>query len=200
MNERDIKDDMQEIQENLETIMGTINDPAAAEAVKGMIESLSGMMDKMVTSQTTPQTILSKLKSRKFWMALLGAVAGICGMLSSDGNITAILIFVVLEIASIFGYFFTEGTIDSTRTKELMQMATQIAAIIGTMTPILAGGSDVELDEAEPADIGSDDPSILLCSNESEPDKNSVCYNGTDATTEELTESYEIPSTPNGDE
>lgn len=128
-------DEMNDLRENLGTIIGTINNPETADAIKKLMEQLNAMADKMISSQTTPQTIFTKLKSRKFWMALLGAIAGICGMLNSGDDVTAILIFVILEIASIFGYFFAEGTIDNTRTKELMQMATQIAAVLGALAP-----------------------------------------------------------------
>lgn len=151
-------DEMKDLQENLGTIIGTINNPEAADSIKKLMEQLNTMADKMISSQTTPQTIFTKLKSRKFWMALLGAIAGICGMLNSGGDVTVIMIFVVLEIASIFGYFFAEGTIDNTRTKELMQMATQIAAVLGTLAPAAVAISNmtlpvcdgIELDEQEP--------------------------------------------------
>ncbi|MCM1230261.1 MAG: hypothetical protein NC489_09010 [Ruminococcus flavefaciens] len=151
-----LAEDMNNLQNDLATILGTIKDPATAETIKNMMEHLTGLTDKMVSSQTTPQTILNKLKSRKFWMALIGAAAGVCGMLNSNGNITAILIFVVLEIVSILGYFFTEGTIDNTRTKELMQMATQIAAIIGTLTPTMLDASTIEVEPVVPSPIHED--------------------------------------------
>ena len=66
-------DEMNDLQENLGTIIGTINNPETADAIKKLMEQLNAMADKMISSQTTPQTIFTKLKSRKFWMALLGA-------------------------------------------------------------------------------------------------------------------------------
>ena len=145
------QEELKKIQEDMALIAGTINDPATAETVRQMLTDLSALTNKITSAHTTPQTMLDKLKSRKFLMALLGAIAGVCGMLNSGGNTMAILIFVVLEVLSIFGYFFTEGTIDNTRTKELIQMATQIATIVGTLTPTVMDSSSIEV-EAVPSD------------------------------------------------
>lgn len=135
------KDDLNEMKDNIQQIVDTIQDPNTSEQIKTMLESLTKVTDGIVQSQSTPQTVMNKLKSRKFWMAMLGAVAGICGMLNSNGNILAIFIFVILEVISILGYFFAEGTVDATRTKELIQMATQIAGIVGALSPIAGSGS-----------------------------------------------------------
>lgn len=191
----DLSEDLKEIQDNLGTIIGTVQDPAALEALQNMISSLSGMTDKLVNSQTTPQTILTKLKSRKFWMALLGAVTGICGMLSSGGNVTAILIFVVLEVISIVGYIFSEGTIDSTRTKELLQMATQIAAIIGSISPMLMDGVVVGEGELPPV---NDTDGPAPCTNGTNVDT-LACYDG-NTTDGDGAPNFEIPTIPAGEE
>lgn len=163
-------EEFDQIQKDLEQIAGTIRDPETAKTINSMVEHLTAMTTKITAAQTTPQTFLSKLKSRKFWMALIGAGAGICGMLNSNGNVTAILIFVMLEVCSIFGYFFTEGTIDNTRTKELIQMANQIAAIIGTLTPTILDSSAIEV---EAVGVPNDEPDAAVpaaCSDtEAEP-------------------------------
>lgn len=135
------KNDLNEMKDNIQQIVDTIQDPTTSDQIKNMLESLTKVTDSIVQSQSTPQTIMNKLKSRKFWMAMLGAVAGICGMLNSNGNVLAIFIFVILEVISILGYFFAEGTVDATRIKELIQMATQIAGIVGALSPIAGSGS-----------------------------------------------------------
>lgn len=160
MNEKTMTtEEFDQIQKDLEQIAGTIRDPETAKTINSLMEHLTAMTTKITNAQTTPQTFFSKLKSRKFWMALIGAAAGVCGMLNSNGNVTAILIFVVLEVCSIFGYFFTEGTIDNTRTKELIQMANQIAAIIGTLTPTMLDSSAIEV---EAVGIPTDEPDAAV--------------------------------------
>lgn len=158
------KDDLNEMKDNIQQIVDTIQDPNTSEQIKTMLESLTKVTDGIIQSQSTPQTVMNKLKSRKFWMAMLGAVAGICGMLNSNGNILAIFIFVILEVISILGYFFAEGTVDATRTKELIQMATQIAGIVGALSPIAGSGSATDSDTGpEVSAQNVDGESVALC-------------------------------------
>lgn len=130
-----ISDDLMEAKGYLDQIQQTSADPATAENLRKVAESLSNAVNKMVESQTTPQTLLHKLTSRKFWLAMLGAIASICGLLNSGGDIAVIGIFVLLMGVSILGYFITEGNLDTARVQELLQTATQLATVIGTLSP-----------------------------------------------------------------
>lgn len=85
-------------------------------------------------TQTKPVSIQDKLKSRKFWISIIGAAIAMIGMVSSGSNTAAIIAFVVLEIVSMVGYFFAEGTVDVARTKQMVQMAAQIATMIATVS------------------------------------------------------------------
>lgn len=96
-------------------------------------------------TQTKPVSIQDKLKSRKFWISIIGAAIAMIGMVSSGSNTAAIIAFVVLEIVSMVGYFFAEGIVDVARTKQMVQMAAQIATMIATVssaTNIIASPAD----------------------------------------------------------
>lgn len=132
------------IQESFEEIQTALGNAQTQEQILKIMENMSQTVNKVMNSQNTPPDFKTKLKSRKFWVAVLAAVAGVYGMLNSNGNTMAILIFVGLEAVALIGYFFTEGTIDSTRTKEMIQAAISIAQIIGSINPILLGSSTTE--------------------------------------------------------
>ena len=77
----------------------------------------------IVTAATTKPTWQEKFKSRKFWIAIAGIVAGICGIIGCNDNTTAIIIFAILEILSVGMYCITEGNIDTNRARSLMDSA-----------------------------------------------------------------------------
>ena len=85
-------------------------------------------------TQTKPVSIQDKLKSRKFWISIIGAAIAMIGMITSGSNTAAIIAFVILEIVSMVGYFFAEGTVDVARTKQMVQMAAQITTMIAAVS------------------------------------------------------------------
>ncbi|MDE6041683.1 MAG: hypothetical protein K2F99_08920 [Muribaculaceae bacterium] len=127
---------------------GITNEHTQEQLVKVMTD-LNSTVQNIMSQQSTQPSMLQKLKSRKFWVAAVAVVGGLCGMLNAGQNTTAILIYVALAAVSVLGYFFTEGTIDSTRTKEMIQAATAIAEILGTLAPTLQAQPTALLESVE---------------------------------------------------
>ena len=105
--------------------------PQSLTTSQRVSESLVEMAQTLLDTQTNTPTLKSKLKSRKFWLAAAGCIAGICGMIGFNDNLTAIIIFAVLEIVSIVAYCISEGMIDASRTKQLLTAAMTLIEIIG---------------------------------------------------------------------
>ena len=101
----------------------TMNQSANAELV--------ALAKSMLEKQNTPQTLKDKLKSRKFWLATAGCAAGLCGMIGFNDNITAIVVFAVLEVVSIVAYCISEGMVDSTRVTAIMEAIITIVEMSG---------------------------------------------------------------------
>lgn len=125
-------------------------------------EKLLQATQQLIDSQTAKPSLREKLQSRKFWMAILGAVSGVCGMLNAGDNTVAIGIFVALTAASILCYCFGEGTIDASRTKEYMQAASEIATILSTVLTATANGPLGDSSTDDGADAGTENGSADL--------------------------------------
>lgn len=63
----------------------------------------------------------TKLSSRKLWVAVMGAVTGICMIVS--GNMTE---GAATVIASVLGYIVAEGYIDAKAVKAALQVAEEV--------------------------------------------------------------------------
>ena len=59
------------------------------------------------------ETIIRKLTSRKFWMAVVGLVTGIIIAFGGSENTAAVVGGIILEGASILGYLLAEGLTDA---------------------------------------------------------------------------------------
>lgn len=63
------------------------------------------------------ETIIRKLTSRKFWVAIAGFVSGAIVAFDSDASIAEIVSGLILEAASVVGYLFAEGLSDAEHTE-----------------------------------------------------------------------------------
>ena len=63
----------------------------------------------------TLKGLKTKLTSRKFWAAVVGAVMGIATVFGLDEGVISTVAGSVMTIASILGYILTEGRIDKAR-------------------------------------------------------------------------------------
>lgn len=95
-------------------------------------EALINMAQDLVAVQTTKPDLKTKLKSRKFWLAAAGCIAGLLGMIGCSDNVIAIAIFAVLEIVSIVVYCcFCEGKVDNEHAQKLIDATMHLLEIIG---------------------------------------------------------------------
>jgi len=94
-------------------------------------DELIRLASTLVETQTTRPNWKEKIKSRKFWMSAAGCIVGICGMIGCSNNTTAIIVFAILEIASIAIYCISEGVIDANRSKQLAEAASKLFEMIG---------------------------------------------------------------------
>lgn len=116
-------------------------DIVVPESAKSSIDQMVEIGNNLVEAVTSKPTFKEKLRSRKFWLAVVGVAVGVCGMIGFNDNTTAIVAFAILEILSVLGYCFTEGVIDAARIKEML-------AAIGTIGAML-GNEELAKEEAE---------------------------------------------------
>ena len=62
-------------------------------------------------------TIIRKLTSRKFWMALIGLVSGLILAFGGSATTAETVSGVMLQLASVVGYVLAEGLTDAAATK-----------------------------------------------------------------------------------
>lgn len=112
------------------------------------VEQLLNMVQDLIAIQTSKPTLKEKLKSRKFWLAVALMIAGICGMVGCNDNTTAIIVFAVLEIVAVVGYWISEGGLDKTRAQELTSSIITLVEIIGGMADAKTEAQDA-IEEAK---------------------------------------------------
>ena len=90
-------------------------------------------------TKSTQATWYKKFTSRKFIMALIGVITGICGMIGFSDNTTAVIAFIAIEVLSLAGYIIAEGVVDAKAVKTgaaiLQEIADIIAALIDHKEP-----------------------------------------------------------------
>ena len=59
-----------------------------------------------------------KLTSRKFWMALVGLVAGILALFRVDASVTEQVSGVIMALGSVIAYIVGEGFVDAANKEE----------------------------------------------------------------------------------
>ncbi len=64
-----------------------------------------------------------KLKSRKLWLSLIPALAGIAELFGADRNTAELICGALLVLVPSVFYVITEGRIDAARKKELAESA-----------------------------------------------------------------------------
>ena len=97
------------------------------------VDKLIDMAQSLVDIQTQKPSLKEKLKSRKFWLAVALMVAGVCGMIGFGDNTTTIIVFAILEVIAVVGYWISEGGLDKVRAQELtVSIMTMIELIGGT--------------------------------------------------------------------
>ena len=64
----------------------------------------------------TKETIIRKLTSRKFWIAVAGFVAGLIVALDGTTETAETISALILQAASVLGYLLAEGLTDANNT------------------------------------------------------------------------------------
>ena len=59
--------------------------------------------------------IISKLMSRKLWVALIGAAVGVAAAFGIDGSEYAEIAGIITSMVSVVSYIFAEGSVDAAR-------------------------------------------------------------------------------------
>jgi len=59
-----------------------------------------------------------KLTSRKFWMALVGLIAGILALFRVDASVTEQVSGVIMALGSVIAYIVGEGFVDAANREE----------------------------------------------------------------------------------
>ncbi len=89
--------------------------------------------------QSTRDPWYKKFTSRKFILAMIGVITGICGMIGFSDNTTAVIAFIAIEILSLMGYIIAEGLVDAKAVKAgatiLQEIADVISALIDKKEP-----------------------------------------------------------------
>lgn len=85
------------------------------------------------TNQSTQTPWYKKFTSRKFIMAMIGVITGICGMIGFSDNTTAVIAFIAIEVLSLVGYIIAEGLVDAKAVKSGATILQEIADIIGSV-------------------------------------------------------------------
>ncbi len=57
--------------------------------------------------------MLQKLKSRKFWMALLSVAAGVVYLITGDGGLEQAILSIGAIVVPVVVYILTEGKVDA---------------------------------------------------------------------------------------
>lgn len=76
------------------------------------------------------RTVWEKLKSRKLWFAIIGAVAGIAIAYGADENIVQAISGAAVTLVSVVSYIWVEGKIDAAAVDQTADFAKQILSII----------------------------------------------------------------------
>ena len=76
------------------------------------------------------RTVWEKLKSRKLWIAVIGAAAGIAIAYGADENIVQAISGAAVTLVSIISYIWVEGKIDAAAVDQTADFAKQILSII----------------------------------------------------------------------
>lgn len=93
------------------------------------------MIQELININSSSPSLTDKLKSRKFWLAVALMIAGICGIIGFSDNITAIVVFAIVEVIAVVGYWISEGGLDKIRAQELsLSIITLIDMVKGDNT------------------------------------------------------------------
>lgn len=76
------------------------------------------------------RTVWEKLKSRKLWFAIIGAVSGIAIAYGADENIVQAISGAAVTLVSVVSYIWVEGKIDAAAVDQTADFAKQILSII----------------------------------------------------------------------
>ena len=76
------------------------------------------------------RTVWEKLKSRKLWIAVIGAAAGIAIAYGADENIVQAISGAAVTLVSIISYIWVGGKIDAAAVDQTADFAKQILSII----------------------------------------------------------------------
>lgn len=83
--------------------------------------------------QSTQAPWYKKFTSRKFILAMIGVITGICGMIGFSDNTTAVIAFIAIEILSLMGYIIAEGLVDAKAVKAGATILQEIADVISAL-------------------------------------------------------------------
>lgn len=90
------------------------------------------LLDKMKGDKNIMQSksIWQKLSSRKLWIAIIGAAAGIAIAYGADENIVQAISGAAVTLVSIISYIWVEGKIDAAAVDQSADFAKQILNIV----------------------------------------------------------------------
>ena len=97
-------------------------------------EQLIVIGQNLASAACSAPTLKGKLKSRKFWVSVLGAIIGVLGMFNMATNTAMFIASASVALLSILGYCFAEGVVDAIRAKQLLQTISAITAHAAVLT------------------------------------------------------------------
>ena len=112
-------------------VVATITKTSPSEARQKLLDTAVNMMDSM----TQKKSIKDKLTSRKFWVSLAGLVVGIIGIIGFNisDNMVGLISSSIVSLGSVVGYLLSEGTVDASSIREIMNIINKIIDEIDKM-------------------------------------------------------------------
>ena len=112
-------------------VVATITKTSPSEARQKLLDTAVNMMDSM----TQKKSIKDKLTSRKFWVSLACLVVGIIGIIGFNisDNMVGLISSSIVSLGSVVGYLLSEGTVDASSIREIMNIINKIIDEIDKM-------------------------------------------------------------------
>lgn len=96
--------------------------------------------------------IVSKLTSRKFWMALAAFVVGVMALFQVNGNITTQISGVIMSLGSVVAYIVGEGLVDASAAGTAAQGSGSVPQYTGQEIGTVPNTAPTNIDQTATAD------------------------------------------------